>query len=359
MRLMLVQPLQLVAVPLIAMLLLGCSTSGYVLEQAWGQLKVMHKRQRIEEVLQQPDLKPEWREKLALTLLVRSYAHEEIGLRLTAAYTRFYDTGGKPLAYNLSACPKDRLKPKIWRFPIVGALPYLGYFDKRKGIEAQGLLDAEGLDTLLRPVPAFSSLGWFADPVYSSMLDGPVSRLVEVIIHETTHTTIFLRGKIAFNESLATFVGNQGALNFLARVYGPLSGEVKAFKRSVSRRLIFSKLIRQLYTEVDALYNSDLTREEKLSRREPIFKRAQDRYKELFPDPAHWGRFVQEPLNNAILLKYGRYNQGLTFHQRVYLAVGRDLHRFVLLYKHAQKFDDPIAYVARVCKLDGFIKQQM
>ena len=111
----------------------GCAgPSGYLAEQAWGQLKILHNRQRIDRMLRKPDLKPEVRVKLKLVQLVREYAHETIGLRKTGAYTRFYDTGGKPLAHNLSACPPDSLKPKVWRFPIVGGLPYLGFFEKRK-----------------------------------------------------------------------------------------------------------------------------------------------------------------------------------------------------------------------------------
>lgn len=342
-----------------AVTLCACSAPRYVLEQAWGQLRVMHDRERIEDVLRRRDLKPEWREKLTLVLLARRYAHEEIGLKLTPAYTRFYDTGGKPLAYNLSACPKDSLRPKVWRFPIVGGLPYIGYFDERRAQSARAALEREGLDTELRPVPAFSSLGWFADPVYSSMLDEDVGRLVEVVIHETTHTTIFLRNQVAFNESLAVFVGDQGALNFLARVYGPLSPVVERYRASIGRRRVFSHLVSELYERLDRLYASPLSRAEKLARRDEQFRWAQQRYKELFPDPAHWTSFVKRPLNNAVLLNYGRYNQGLEFHRRIYQALGARLSRLVELYKLAQHYADPIDYVARVCKLEGFIKQRM
>jgi predicted aminopeptidase len=319
----------------------------------------MHHRERVEDVLRRRDLNPEWREKLTLVLLARRYAHEEIGLKLTPAYTRFYDTGGKPLAYNLSACPKDSLKPKVWRFPIVGGLPYVGYFDEQRARRARAALDREGLDTELRPVPAFSSLGWFADPVYSPMLEEEIGRLVEVVIHETTHTTIFLRNQVAFNESLAVFIGDQGALNFLARVYGPLSGVVERYRATVTRRRTFSRLVAELYERLDRLYGSPLTRAEKLAQREEHFRWAQQRYRELFPDPAHWTSFVKRPLNNAVLLNYGRYNQGLGFHQRIYQTLGGRLSRMVELYKSAQRHADPIGYVARACRLEGFIKQRM
>lgn len=338
----------------------GCSApSGYLLRQAWGQLKAMHRRERIVDLLRRPGLPPERREKLALVLLAREYAHEVIGLRLTPSYTRFYDTGGRPLAYNLSAAPKDRLEPKVWRFPIVGGLPYLGFFDRTRAERERATLEREGLDTELRPVPAFSSLGWFADPVYSPMLEDDVGRLCEVVIHETTHTTIFLRNQVAFNESLAVFVGDQGSLNFLARVYGPLSPEVRRHAATIGRRRIFGELIAELYRRLETLYASARSRTEKLRERERHFAWAQRRYRELFPDPSTWGSFAKRPLNNAVVLNLGRYNQGLAFHTRVYRALGRDLGRMVALYVRAQRFADPIGYVARAAGLEGFIRQRM
>lgn len=344
---------------LAAVALAGCSAPGYVMEQAWGQLKVLHNRQRISTVLHRTDLKPGWRAKLKLVLKIRDYAHDEIGLRRTGAYTRFYDTGGKPLAHNLSACPKTSLKPKVWRFPVVGGLPYIGFFDRKKGELRQRALDAKGLDTYLRPVPAFSSLGWFADPVYSPMLEDDIPRLADIVIHETTHTTIFIRNQVAFNESLAVFVGNQGALNFLARLYGPASDQVRAYSQSISRRRRFSWLVSRLHRRLTRLYRGPLPRSEKLRRRQQLFTWAQQRYKQLFPDPNRWGNFVRRPLNNAVLLSYGRYNQGLEFHRKVYEALGRDLRRMVALYKFAQRFDDPVAYVVSASGVGPFVEQRM
>ena len=345
---------------LLAVLLLsGCSAPGYVVQQAWGQLQVMHNRQRITDMLRKRDLSPRRRRRLALVLRARQYAHRQIGLALTDAYTRFYDTGGKPMAHNISACDKTSLRPKIWRFPIVGGLPFIGFFDRREAVKAEQELKQQGLDTYLRPVPAFSSLGWFADPVYSQMLEGSEGRLVDTVIHEMTHTTMHLNNRSAFNESLAVFVGNQGALNFLAQLHGPNSQQVKKLASRIARRRRFSRLVSTLYRRLDRLYKGPASRQQKLKKRQEIFAWAQARYKELFPDPAHWGRFVRRPLNNAVLLSYGRYNTGLQFHYMVYRAMGRNLRRTVALYKFAVNFDDPIAYVARACGLKWLIRQKM
>jgi len=323
----------------------ACSSPTYVLRQAAGQLSVLTKRVKITEVLKRPTLSTDHRQKLQLVLLARKFAHGQIGLRLTGAYTYYYDTKGRPVAYNLSAAPKDSLRPRLWTFPIVGSLPYIGFFDRAQGLKRRKDLDAEGLDTHYRPVPAYSSLGWFDDPVYSSMLDADPWRLVEVVIHETTHTTLFLRNRVAFNESLAVFVGQQGALNMAAQLLGRHSETVKKLQQKIGRRRRFGRLVSRLYRRLKRLYAQPLSREKKLAQREVHFAWARSRYKKIFVDPKTWGSFVRRPLNNAILLSYGRYNQGLRFHRRAYHALGNDLARLVRLYRHAQHFGDPIAYV--------------
>jgi len=337
----------------------ACSSAKYVANQAGGQLRVLHGRERIEQVLKRSELPSAKKRKLELVLLARRWAHEELGLRETAAYTYYYDTGGRPLAYNLSGCPKTSLRPKRWTFPIVGRVPYLGFFQLDEArLMQQQLEERENLDTELRPIAAFSSLGWFADPIFSPMLDDEDSRLVEVVIHETTHTTIFLRGRMAFNESLATFIGNEGALQFLNYFYGAGSGAVREFKQRVADSYLFSKLVSATYDELERLYQSSQSAATKLARREEIFAAAQQSYKKIFPDQRWWGSFVNRRLNNAILLNYGRYQQGLEFHRRVYEALDRDLGRFVELYKRSQYFDDPLKYVRRQAGLNTSLGKQ-
>jgi predicted aminopeptidase len=327
----------------------ACFSSSYVAQQALGQLKTLNGRERVMDVLRRKNLKSEWRKKLWLMLRAREYGITRLGLRRTGAYTYFFDTKGEPIAHNVSAAAKDALKPKRWTFPIVGSLPYLGFFRKADGEKLRKELAAQGYDTYLRPVPAYSSLGWFNDPVYSTMLDQSRARLIEVVIHETTHTTIFLRNRIPFNESLAVFIGQQGTLDFLSETFGRRSKEVKDVRRAIARRKKFSSLITKLYDRLEKLYAEQIASEQKIRRREAIFAWAQQAYRKLFADPKMWGSFVNQRLNNAIVLSYGRYNHGVDFHQRVYDALGRNLGQMIALYKHAQLFDDPIAYVAKRC----------
>lgn len=336
----------------------GCEQAGYLSEQARGQLRLLDRRQRIVDMLRRPDLPAERRTKLELVLRARRYAFDEIGLRETGAYTMFYETGGKPIATNVSAAKKDQLRPKTWSFPIVGAVPYLGFFSPARARALDRRLRAKGLDTYVRPVSAFSSLGWFKDPLYASMLDAPPWSLVEVVLHETTHTTIFLRGQVGFNESLAVFVGQQGTLDFFARLLGPGAPLVRTAQRAFLARRRFARLVEQLYQRLQRLYALPISRADKLRRREPLFAWAKRRYVEIFPGKTDAG-FVQRPLNNAVVLSHGRYLQGLRFHQAVYRCVDRRLDRFVDLYRRAQYFSRPLDYLARRCGLPARLPQAM
>lgn len=338
----------------------SCGQVAYIAEQAGGQLRIFAERQRIDAMLERKMLRskggesrplsPRERRRLRLVLLARAYASDTIGLTRTAAYTRYYDTGGGPIAHNLSAAPKDKLEAHSWRFPIVGTLPYLGFYRRERGLAAQRELQRRGLDTYLRPVSAYSSLGWFADPVYSTMMRASPERLVELVIHETTHTTIFLRGEIGFNESLAVFVGQQGTINFFARVAGPRSPIVRRARARFARRKRFGRLVTELRRRLVALYARDLSRTAKLARRERVFAWAKRRYRAIFA-PHERGSFLRRKLNNAVVLSLGRYLAGVDFHARVYRCVDRDLGRLVALYKHAQHHDDPIMWAARRCGL--------
>ncbi len=330
----------------------SCSRVAYIAEQAGGQLRIFADRQRIESMLKRktPLLRPWERKRLHLVLLARAYAFDTIGLTRTAAYTRYYDTGGGPIAHNLSAAPKDKLKAYSWRFPVVGTLPYLGFYRRERGVVYQRQLEQRGYDTYLRPVSAYSSLGWFADPVFSTMMRASPARLVELVIHESTHTTIFLRGEIGFNESLAVFVGQQGTINFFARIAGPRSPIVNRARAHFARRKRFGRLVTELRRRLKTLYNRAIPRAAKINRREMVFAWAKRRYRQIF-SPAERGSFGRRKLNNAVVLSLGRYLAGVDFHARVYRCVNRDLGELVALYKRAQHHDDPIRWAARRCGL--------
>jgi predicted aminopeptidase len=186
-------------------------------------------------------------------------------------------------------------------------------------------------------VAGYSTLGFTADPIYSSMLEGQPARIVEVVLHEMLHGTLYLAGHSDWNESLATFVGIQGAsLFFAARGSAAEAAEVLADaeqRKATEER--FAAFLEPVARELEQLYASGLPRATVLERREPIFRRAEKRYLELFP-PAPGqppGAFVAQPLNNAVVMAYAVYHRATPEHRRLYQRVGGDLAAFIRLYR--------------------------
>ena len=191
---------------------------------ARGQLRVITNSTPIAEIAEHPrPADPQRHTRLRFVAAVRDYGRERIGLDVRDQYTCFYDTGGRPLSWNVSASPPDRFEPYLWRFPIVGAVPYKGFFEIDRAQKERSILQSKGLDVSLSQVSAYSTLGFFADPVLSTMLKYSDDSLATLLLHELTHATAYAPGHTDFNESLATFVGRRGSLDFLSEHYGASS----------------------------------------------------------------------------------------------------------------------------------------
>ena len=200
---------------------------GYYWHLVRGQAKLLWNRQPVENLLAGENLDQEVRKRLEFIQEVRRFAEQRIGLARSRNYGTYIDIGEGPVSWQLTASPKDRIEPVIWTYPVVGRFPYRGYFDLDRAKGDRNRLDARDFDTLLRPVGAYSTLGWFADPILSTMLRYGDGDLAELIIHELAHGTVWIPDHVSFNESLATFVGEAGALQFMRQRYGPKSAVVK------------------------------------------------------------------------------------------------------------------------------------
>ena len=201
------------------MALLSFSCSGcspvYLAKAGWAEMKILKGRRPLDQVIQDQRTDEDTRKKLLLTRQARSFAIHQLGLNAGDSYTSFTQLETDTLAWVLSAAYRDRLESKTWWFPIVGRVPYKGYASEKGARKAESKLDAEGFDTYLRTTSAFSTLGWFADPLLSSLLRYDEVDLVETILHELSHNHLFVPGRVRFNESFATFVGRVGAIRFV------------------------------------------------------------------------------------------------------------------------------------------------
>jgi predicted aminopeptidase len=304
----------------------GCDGLTYVLHVAEGQLSIQGETEPIADVLGSGRLSEEQEEKLRLIVSARQFAVETIGLDAGDSYTTFYDTGGDPLAFNLSAARRDALVPYIWVFPIAGEFPYLGFFDEDYMHRVEQDLIDEGYDTYTYEVDAYSTLGLFADPVRSTMLRRNTLSLADTVIHELTHNTIWRPNETVFNESLATFVGRTGAVQFLQAEFGDDSGWAEVAAAYYADTDAVNALLFELYHDLEAYYAQPGSSQEKIAGREAVYQAARDRFvNEVLPTlnyPDVFAGYADLPTNNAWMLGHYRYNLDLEVFEAVYAAVG-------------------------------------
>jgi predicted aminopeptidase len=331
------------------LLLTGCADFPYIVRQGMGEAEMLANTEPIDQVLADGKLAPEQDRKLRLVVEARDFAAEELGLDVGRSYHLYHEASGKPMAYNLSACPKDSLSPKQWSFPLIGTIDYLGYFAKADAEKAAADLQAQGYDTYIYGVDAYSTLGWLPDPVQSTFLNREDGNLVETVIHELAHNTIYTSGQSDFNESLATFIGRQGARLFFA----PRGADGEAILAKLEAQdaddEIVTTWVQELTAELRAHYGSALTSDEKIAGREAIYQAARERFNaavvpELrLPDRnGWWGRI---PTNNAFVRLHQRYHVDLDAFAAAYAAKSGDFRAFLDAARTAAKAGDPFAAI--------------
>ena len=291
-------------------LVAGACSPTYVLRAGYEEAKILWRREPIAEVLARPDLEPDVRHKLELVLDARRFA-VDLGLKVGGSFSTLSYVDGGTVLYVLTATPRTSLEPHTWWFPIVGSVPYKGFFDRARAEAEEQALAAQGLDTSIRGAAAFSTLGWFDDPLLRHQLSEDELALANMVFHETYHNTFFAKGAhaTAFNESLATFVGFHAAIDFFAtRVEATTSVEQARDAWEDERR--FAAFVQALASRLRALY---ATRDEAsaLREREDLFAAAATEFKELAFHGRRFERFERVQLNNAVLLQSLLYTRDL------------------------------------------------
>jgi len=186
----------------------------FVLRGGYEQVRLLARRRPLTEALADSTLPAGWRENIALVIAARAFADSALGLTPGSSFTTFAEIGRDTLVLVLSAAPRNSFTPYQWWFPIVGHVPYHGYFSLRRAQAAARDFEARGYDTALRPASAFSTLGWFSDPLLSTTVEGYGPGVVETVIHEMAHTTLYVPNATPFDESFAQLVGLRGAEAF-------------------------------------------------------------------------------------------------------------------------------------------------
>jgi predicted aminopeptidase len=267
---------------------------------------------------------------------IRRFAIEELGLKTGKNYTRYVKIDRDYLAAVVSASADDSFRVHEWRYPLVGSLPYKGFFNVEEARKERAKLEKKGLDAWVRGVDAFSTLGWFKDPLYSFMRDYSPYRLADLIIHESLHATVFVKGQAGFNEELAEFIGSEGARLYVESRYGADSEEYQSMLQSEEENKKYVDFIQKLTAELDAVYAGGMAREDKLKEKARLIAAAKERfaaeYDNLFSSDNYKG-FTELPVNNAYLGLYRLYYAEDSFFTGLHERSGRDLPAFIAAAK--------------------------
>lgn len=226
----------------------------YGIQQGKGQLQLVLEAKPIELVLNDTTFPDSLKQKLRLIIDIRKFTVEELGMNESENYTTVYDQKGKTLLSNVSACEPYSFTPKEWNFPFLGTVPYKGFFDKNEAQKEILKLKMQGYDVDVYSPSGWSTLGWFKDPILSNMLKQDEGGISNLIIHELTHGTLFVKNDVNFNENLANFIGDKGAELFLIQKFGKDSKEYIDYEEDKDDQKIFTNYILNSKVRLDSLY---------------------------------------------------------------------------------------------------------
>jgi predicted aminopeptidase len=306
-------------------------TGRYLLRAAWAEGHILADRRPIAAIIADSATKPAVAARLRLVLAARAFAADSIKLKAGESFTTYSQLDRDTLVLVLSGAYRDKLASYTWWFPIVGRVPYKGYFDFPAAKTAARALDAAGYDVYLRSSPAFSTLGWFNDPLLSTSLRADTLDLANTVIHELTHNTFYAPGQAVFNESFANFVGARGSAWFF-RSRGEPAAADEADARWSDEKLM-SRFWAALYQEVDSAFRAHPTDSlARLAARDTLYMRARlELVDVLGPQLRTIGPRVLERmrLDNAALLAHRLYATDLDLFDEIWVRQHGDLRRTV------------------------------
>lgn len=310
--------------------------------QAKGQVGILMNVEDVEDVLASKTFPDSLKAKIRLIEEIKQFGVDSLGLEPSKNYTTFYNQHGKPLIWVITASERYRIKAHEWKFPILGTFPYKGYFDSTRATREEQALKHAGLDTDIGEVSAWSTLGYLKDPILSSMLRRKEGSLANLILHELTHGTLFVKDNLELNENLASFVGDLGAIQFLTQKYGPDSRELKAYEFSKKYNDAYAQHILRGIGKLDSLYN---TFDGKMSpdKRKDILKKNMILRIVTDSDTLLGGKFslrrnsrdIEKDLpNNAFFISYQTYRSRQNiFKHEFETKFGRDFKRYLAYLK--------------------------
>lgn len=330
---------RLVLLLLLASALAGCSTVGYYSQIVTGHMKIVMGKRSVERIVAQEDIDDKTRHRLEVALQAREFAISELGLPNTKSYTSYYDTGRDYVTWNVVAAPEFSFSAKTWCFPVAGCVSYRGYYDESDAQRyADALEDKEGLDVAVGGATAYSTLGWFSDPLLNTMLNRSDSGLASLLFHEMAHQKIYVSDDSTFNESFAGYVERAGLARWLVKYGDP--GVMPELDKRKARQRQFIELLLEARKKLEAVYESDIDVEGKRAEKAAQFDLLKQNYQLL---KASWDGYqgydnwFSKPLNNARLVSVATYTDYLPAFEVLFRDSNNDFAQF---YEATNKLAD-------------------
>lgn len=322
------RPARFVLVGVMCLGILGCSTLGYYAHVAGGHMRVMGARTSIDRVLADPATTPQRRAQLEQLAAARTWAVGVLRLPDNGSYTRFVELDRPFVTWAVFAAPEFSVQPVLQCFPVAGCVAYRGWFDEARAHAEAARLQMRGYQTWVGGVGAYSTLGWFQDPLLSTMLERGGDAAVATLFHEMAHQRVYVRDDTAFNESYAVFVEREGL-----RQWRRVQGLSQPDEGARLRARVFTGMVLDLRDRLAAVYARDDEPGRMRLAREAEIDAFRARYRELratpeWADDGRWDAWVEGPINNASLLPFGLYDQWVDAFAALFEQAGRDWDAF-------------------------------
>jgi predicted aminopeptidase len=289
--------------------LAACSGPAYYLQAIGGQWKLMHARQDIQLLLDNPDTRSDLKENLQSAEQIMAFAADELGLTAGDSYTSYVDLDTGALVWNVVATKEFSLQAKKWCFLVAGCVPYRGFFKQDKAEKSAMNQRKKGMDVIVAPAAAYSTLGWFSDPLLSTMFSGSDTRLAAYLFHELAHQRLYLKDDGQFNEGYASFVEHSGLQAWL--IAKRQQQELLNWRQGKNARRDFSVLVAGLRSELIDVYQSDQSdvdkRQLKVAAYEGFTRAYEQLSKNSWQGRRYYASWFEEPLNNARLALFSTY----------------------------------------------------
>ena len=321
--------------------LTACSTLGYLAHTTTGHLGLMQNRQPIEHILKDDDVSAAQKEKLNTVLEIRAFASNELKLPENKSYTTFVQLNREFVTWAVFAAPELSMQAKSWCFLVVGCVPYRGYFNYVKAQAFANELKDQGFETYIAPIPAYSTLGWFSDPLLSSMLNRGEIATAEYVFHELAHQKLYIKNDTKFNEAFASAIGHLGVIAWLSAKNE--FEKLQKYRQRTEEKKELYKLIDELREDLKNTYNLSVPEDDKIIQKQAAYEKYELKVTRKIQS---WDKFKRyqnwllEDMNNAKLNALSTYQELVPKFIELFNSCEKDFIKFYQSVEHMKKLSD-------------------